>query len=186
MPAHTGLFVAFMALVSLAGIQKIADPRPTTGALAAAGLPSSRVVVLVLGALELVTGLAGIAIGGPVPALVAGVLYSCFALFVLNALVRDLPIHSCGCLGASDTPPSVIHLLINVAAVATMLMAVIDPVDLVAQVPSLGAGNAVALGLFTVSAVYLLYGALTVLPLTIGKSAVKHTMQAVQLSERSR
>lgn len=186
MPAHTGPFLAFMALVSLAGIQKVADPKPTTGALAAAGLPSSRIVVVALGALELVTGLAGIAIGGPVPALLAGVLYSGFALFVLNALVRDLPIHSCGCLGASDTPPSVIHVLVNVAAVATMLMAVIDPVDLVAQVPSLGIGDTVALGLFTVSTVYLLYGALTVLPLTIGKSAVNQRMQPIQLSERSR
>jgi hypothetical protein len=186
MPAHTGPVLAFMALLALAGIQKIADPKPTVGALAAAGLPASRVVVLALGCLEAATGVAGITIGGPVPALLAVGLYSGFAVFVVNALVRDLPLRSCGCLGASDTPPSVIHVLVNLAAVAAMLMAVIDPVDVIAQLSSLGTGEAVAFGLFTVGVVYLLYGTLTVLPLIVGRSTVSQSGQPIELSERSR
>ena len=184
MPAHIGPVLAFMALLALAGIQKIADPEPTTGALAAAGLPASRLVVFGLGGVELFTGLAGVAVGGPVPALIAGVLYSGFALFVVNALFRDLPIRSCGCLGASDTPPSPIHVIINVVAVAVMLVAVIEPVDVIAQLPSLGVGIGTAFLLFTGGVVYLLYGVLTVLPLNLAGSLPSNRGQFV--SERSR
>ena len=186
MPAHIGPALALMALLALAGIQKIADPKPTVGALAAARFPASRFGVYGLGVLELGTGLAGITIGGPIPAMLAAGLYLGFALFVVNALVRDLPIRSCGCLGATDTPPSVVHVLINGAAFATMLTAAVDPVNPIAELPALGIGNAIAFGLLTVGVVYLLYGALAVLPLTVGRSAMSDRVQPIQLTERSR
>lgn len=165
---HSGPVVAFMALLSLAGVQKIADPEPTSGALRATGLPGSRTVVFGLGLTELLIGIAGIALRSPLPALAASAFYSGFALFVVNALVRKLPIRSCGCLGATETPPSAVHVVVNVIAAATLLTGVFAPIDVISGLAAMGTGDAVAFVVFTGVSVYLLYGVLTVLPLREG------------------
>ncbi len=165
MPPHSGPVLALMALLALAGIQKLADPKPTSGALEAAGLPGSRPIVLSLGVAEISTGLTGVIFGGPIPALIAFGFYAAFALFVGNALFRKLPIRSCGCLGATETPPSTVHLVVNTAAAAAMVAAVYVPVDLIGSLTTLNLGEGFAFVLFTVGVVYLLYGVLAVLPL---------------------
>lgn len=182
MPAHSGPVLALLALLALAGAQKIADPEATVGALKAAGLPGTRTVVMALGAFELSTGVAGIVIGGRILPFVASGLYAGFALFVINALVRKLPIRSCGCLGASETPPSVIHVVVNVAAAGTLLLAVMSPVDVISQMPSLGVGDGLAFLLFTGGVVYLLNGTLTVLPLHVQRSRAARRESPVHLS----
>lgn len=184
MPPHSGPVVALLALLALAGIQKIADPKATQGALKVAGLPESRLIVLALGGVEIATGVSGIVVGGPIPAMVGVVFYTAFALFVGNALARKLPIRSCGCLGATETPPSTVHVVVNVVAAMTLALGVFTPVDLLAGISSLTTSESVAFAIFTIGVVYLLYGALTVLPLTsrrmpsvspIGLSAHPHT-----------
>lgn len=165
MPPHSGPVLALMALLALAGIQKIADPNSTSGALKAAGLPGSKPIVVALGVAEISTGSTGIVIGGPLPALIGLGLYAAFALFVANALVKRLPIRSCGCLGATETPPSTVHVVVNSAAAATLLIGVLAPVDLLGDVTSLTLGEGFAFLLMTSALVYLLYGALAVLPL---------------------
>lgn len=165
MPPHSGPVLALMALLALAGVYKISDPSPTSGALRAAGLPSSRRLVLGLGGLELITGLAGVFIGGPIPPLAAAAMYLSFALFVGNALWNRLPISSCGCLGARETPPSPVHVVVNLMGAAMLLVAFLSPVDFIGGLADLGLARGTAFTLFTIALVYLLYGALAVLPL---------------------
>ncbi len=67
-------------------------------------------------------GAAALLVGG-VFALGVAVSYVLFAVFVLAALRAGSPISTCGCLGKVDTPPSMIHVTLNlsfavVAAVA--------------------------------------------------------------------
>ena len=166
MPPHSGPVLALLALLALAGIQKIADPKPTQGALEASGLPGSRLIVFSLGGAEVATGVSGIAIGGPLPAAVGFCFYIAFALFVGNALARNLPIRSCGCLGATETPPSTVHVVVNLVAAMTTALGVFAPVDLLAGISTLTIGESVAFAIFTLAVVYLIYGVLTVLPLT--------------------
>lgn len=165
---HVGLVTAFMALLALAGLYKLVDQSPTSGALRAAGLPSSPIVVRLLGGLELVVGIAGIVDGGPIPALSGAILYAGFLVFVLEALRRRLPISSCGCLGATETPPTVAHVIVNLAAVATLVLGALFPIGMLGGLHEAELSTAVAFLLFTGAVVYLLHAVITVLPLRQG------------------
>jgi len=62
---------------------------------------------------EALLAAAGLAVGGPVVSVAAGVIYLAFAAFVALALRADAPIGRCGCLGAVDTPPSIGHVVLD-------------------------------------------------------------------------
>lgn len=114
------------ALLIVSGGAKIADRAPTAGALAAAGLPSRTWLVLVLGAGEVGAGTAAL-VGSVVGMLAQALLYLGFAGFVGLALIRHLPIQSCGCFGKPDTPPSATHVCINLTAAAAGLAMSFQP-----------------------------------------------------------
>jgi len=115
-PAMQGVFLISAILLSLSGGAKLADPAPTSGALAAAGLPSATVWARLLGGLEVVIAAVALTAGGAVGGAAVAVIYGAFAGFVLVALRRDLPIQSCGCFGKVDTPPSMLHVVADVVA----------------------------------------------------------------------
>ena len=71
---------------------------------------------MVLGIAELAAGTFGLLGGLPFGGFIVAAFYGLFFTFIVIALVRDLPIQSCGCLGRSDTPPTVIHAVANAAA----------------------------------------------------------------------
>ncbi len=110
-------YIAALLLVG-AGFMKVRDPAPTSGALAAAGLPAPRPAALTLGVAEIVIGAGALLVGGRWFGGAVAAVYSGFAGFVGVALARRLPIQSCGCFGRTDTPPSWLHVTSNVAAVA--------------------------------------------------------------------
>ncbi|HEX5722628.1 MAG TPA: MauE/DoxX family redox-associated membrane protein [Acidimicrobiia bacterium] len=112
-----GWFFLVAALLVWSGIRKFADPEPTSGALRAAGLPFSRLSVLVLASIEVGVGAMALLFSGRVYPWAVAVVYAGFAGFVGLAMSRRLPIASCGCFGKADTPPTWIHLVINLAAV---------------------------------------------------------------------
>jgi hypothetical protein len=109
-----------------------------------------------------VAGIAGTVLGGVASFGVAAI-YLAFAGFVAYALVRKIPIQSCGCFGKADTPPSWLHLGFNVlsaAAASGVALSRRPPVDVLGDQPLWGIPylGFVALGVWTV---YLL---LTELP----------------------
>lgn len=120
-----------LGLLGASGVVKLIDPDPTTGAMGAAGLPSSRSLSRVLGLFEILTAIVALSVGGA--AIVAGAgLYASFTVFTGFALYKRLPIQSCGCFGREDTPPTGLHLGYNiVASLALLALAVLDvaPID---------------------------------------------------------
>lgn len=150
-------FFIAAALLVMSGGSKIIDPAPTRGALAAARLPNGAWTAPALGAAEIIAGLTGIVFGG-LAAASAGLIYAGFAAFVVYALVRRLPIQSCGCFGKADTPPTWTHVGFNaISAVAGVGIAFSDaaPISLLAEQPAWGLPylGFVAIG---VAVVYLL------------------------------
>lgn len=165
MPVHSGPVTAVMILLLIAGAQKVFDPSTTSGALKAARLPSSPVLVRLLGLVEVGAGVAFLVWGGPIPVAVAAVLYAGFAWFVLNALIRKLPISSCGCLGSTETPPTFIHVGMNLAAVGVLIVGVVSPVGPLGGTLGAGWGEIIPYLLLVGVSTYMLYALLTVLPL---------------------
>jgi hypothetical protein len=112
--ATAGPFAAACVVLVFAGVSKIRRPVATRRAATALGLPASPTAVRVLGALEVVSAGAALAIGGVAAAAVA-VMYGALAFAAWRLLVRS-PGTACGCLGASDTPVTAVHVVVNVAA----------------------------------------------------------------------
>lgn len=114
-----GWYFMTAALLVLSGGTKLRDPEPTRGALRAARLPSSRSAVFGLAGAEVAVGALALGLTSPLFAAALGAVFLGFAGFVGLALVRDLPLQSCGCFGSSDTPPGWLHVALNLSAVAT-------------------------------------------------------------------
>lgn len=91
------------------------------GALGALGIAVGDRGVRVVAIAEVALGALALAVSGALVALAVAVSYACFALVVVVALVRQLPIDSCGCLGRLETPPGGRHLVaIGVALVGAL------------------------------------------------------------------
>lgn len=119
MAVLAGPFIVTAALLGAGGALKVARPATTAGALGQLGIPASNTAVRIGAAAELGIATAAIIDGSrPFAALVAAS-YLAFAAFVLVALRRDVPLSSCGCFGVQDTPPTAVHLAVNLAAAAT-------------------------------------------------------------------
>jgi hypothetical protein len=115
-----GPFAIAAVLLAVGGAAKAVRPRDTALALSAVGvkfprLLPGRVVVRVGGAVEAVVGVAALVVGGPVLCALVAASYLAFAGFVVVALRTGAPISSCGCFGKVDTPPSVVHVVLDVA-----------------------------------------------------------------------
>jgi hypothetical protein len=120
--ATAGPFAAACVVLVLAGVSKIRRPLATRPAAAALGLAASPAAVRSLGTLEVAAAGAALAIGGVAAAAVA-VLYGALALAAWRLLVRS-PGTACGCLGASETPVTATHVVVNVAAFFVAALAV--------------------------------------------------------------
>jgi hypothetical protein len=137
--ALSGPVLVLTALLALAGGFKLQRPAPTAGALRAMHLPNRLAYVRALGAAELVLGVAALVTGArPLLALTAAA-YLAFAAFVAAALLSGSPLQSCGCFGQLDTPPSAVHLTVNVTAAVVLLIAAAGnlpkPADVLADQP---------------------------------------------------
>ena len=105
--------------------------------------------------------------GGRYAWLLVAAAYLGFAGFVVLAMSRGGAVSSCGCFGAPDTPPTLVHVLVTVAASAVALAtAVGHPTG-----PLLGALADMPLGglpflLATGCCVWFAYAAVALLPRT--------------------
>lgn len=111
-----GPFVAAAVLLAVAGVPKLFRPASTAGAVASLRLPSSALLVRLLGAVELVLAGSALLTGSAYAAVGIAVAYAGFAGFVGLALARPQTLGSCGCFGRPDTPPTPAHLVVNLAA----------------------------------------------------------------------
>jgi hypothetical protein len=134
----TGPFLAACALLAIAGTMKIVRPDTAREAARALRLPGSAAAVRALGALELVLAAGGVMIGRGAALAVAG----CYALLTVTALVlwRRAPGTPCGCLGATATPASGAHVIVNAGAmlVAAICATGTSPLSVIAGQPLVG------------------------------------------------
>ena len=164
MGVWAGPFLVASLLLAAAGALKAYHPAPTVGALRTMGLAVPAAAVRVGGGLEAALGVSAAVTGDRVLAALVAVSYVAFTGFVVLALVRRVPIGSCGCFGKEDTPPSPVHLVVNVSAIVAATAVALGPGGSLAEV----LGDQPAFGLpflvFVAGAAYLSYLALTVLP----------------------
>jgi hypothetical protein len=127
MTVLAGPFTIAAALLAVGGAMKAARPADTANALRGVGLPGWPTAVRVGGLVEIAVGVSAVVVGGTVSAVLVAVSYAAFTGFVLEALRRQAPIASCGCLGKADTPPTRLHIGINLVAVAAAVAVAADP-----------------------------------------------------------
>ncbi|MGI9080275.1 MAG: MauE/DoxX family redox-associated membrane protein [Acidimicrobiales bacterium] len=114
-----GSYVAAAVLLGLGGALELRRPAATVGALRAMGAPASASVVRSGAAVAVVISFGAVAGLGRPFALAVSVAYLLLAAFVLAALMRHVPLQSCGCFGKEDTPPTTGHLAVNLVAAVT-------------------------------------------------------------------
>jgi hypothetical protein len=164
MGAWAGPFLVAALLLTVAGALKAVDPATTAGALRRAGWPGSPLGVRIGGAVEVVIGVSAIVTGAPLPAALVALSYLLFTGFVVYALVRHLPVGSCGCFGKVDTPPSVVHVVVNLGAVVTATAVALGPGGGVGEVLADQELLGLPFLLLVGTATYSAFLALTVLP----------------------
>ena len=76
-----------LGLLGASGIAKLIDPEPTTGAMAAARLPSSNLLTRLLGSAELVVAFGALAVGGRLPVAAGALFYLAFGVFTSAATI---------------------------------------------------------------------------------------------------
>lgn len=162
-----GLYLAVTALLALGGVLKVLRPNETATALAALGLPSQSFVIRGLGLVEIVIGIVAFGTGHPIASLLTAGAYMSFAGFVLIARRAKTPVQSCGCFGKAETPPSIIHITVNLMAAGVAVLIAIWPIPALTELLSDQPGAGVPLLLLTAVIIYLLYVALTALPQTL-------------------
>lgn len=166
MSVAAGPFVIAATLLALGGVLKAWKPLDTANALRGVGIPAGPMVVRFGGVVEAVIGVWALASGDRASAILVAVSYLGFIGFVLLALVRDAPIASCGCFGKADTPPSWVHVGLNLVAFGAAVAVAAQPgaglVDVIADQPLAG----VPFLLLVATGVFLSFLALTLLPRT--------------------
>ncbi len=105
--------LAASSLLLGSGAAKLRRPAPAAAALHELGLPAAGRVVAIGAVVELVVGTAML-VRPHLGATAACALSLLFAALVALQLLRGSRL-SCGCLGSRDTPPSRLHLVLNLA-----------------------------------------------------------------------
>jgi len=151
MDVATALYASAAVLLVVAGAVKVARPASTVDLLEDLGAPQVDVVpahrlVWVMGFVEIVVGVAALAVGGLALALFVSAFYVIFALSVVQAL--SVGASSCGCFGRVEAPPSWIHVAGNaVFAIASAVAAAgRTPLEVMADQPAGGIGFVVLIG----------------------------------------
>ncbi len=126
-----GVYLIAAGLLVAAGAGKAARPDDTARAMVALvpGKPSFRLVrwSVRVGALaEAALGLAAIAFPRPATAALVALSYLCFFGVVAFTRRRGGPLATCGCFGRPDTPPTGLHLIIDLGLAAAALAVAAD------------------------------------------------------------
>lgn len=162
-----GPYLAVTALLALGGGLKVVRPTETATAIAALGLPSQSFLIRGLGMVEIVIGVWAFGTSHPIASMLTAAAYLGFAGFVLIARRAETPVQSCGCFGKAETPPSILHVMVNLAAAGVAALMATRPIPELTELLADQPGAGVPLLLLTGVIIYLLYVALTALPQTL-------------------
>jgi hypothetical protein len=116
MSVLAGPFAIAAVVLALGGALKALEPGDTAHALRTLGFPVGRSAVRVGGAVEAVLATAALVTGMSVLVGLVAISYMAFAGVVVVALRSGRPISSCGCFGKVDTPPSWVHIGVDLAS----------------------------------------------------------------------
>lgn len=163
MVALAGPYFMFATLLIVSGLPKLSNPASTAQALEGIGLPPRRWLGQAVGVTEIAVGIAAIAIGGRIAAAAVALLYTGFAAFIVVAM-RSSSVRSCGCFGTEDTPPSPLHLVIDIAAAGFATALVFSPVGDITAVMGATPWAGVPLLLLVVVGAWLSLLVLTLVP----------------------
>ncbi|PPK98070.1 DoxX-like protein [Kineococcus xinjiangensis] len=156
-------FLAGCLLLLGAGVAKLRRPQSTSQALRTQGLPSSVLLVRLLGAGEVVLAVAALA-GLPAAAGLTALAYAAFTGFLLLALLRGRPLSSCGCFGEPDLPPTWAHAVLTAVAAVVCAAVAAGGAAGVPAVLALGPAAAVAVAASAALVWWLALQVLTALP----------------------
>ena len=132
-----GAFWVVSLVLLASGVTKLLDPAPLGAALVELGvLPAGEpargaLAGRVLGAVELLVGGAALVVGGRLTAVLVMLSYLVFTVIVAASWRRGL--RSCGCFGASSSPPTALHVALNAVSTCVALGAVVAPAPAVAD-----------------------------------------------------
>jgi hypothetical protein len=129
------------------------------GALRALGMPLATDWVRAIAGAEVIVGMLAWSVSSRVLSALVAVSFAAFFGVTVLALVRRLPIDSCGCLGKLETPPSWRHLVVLGVAFLGALGVTIDPAPALFERIADGA-DGVALAVLVVVGLLLAIGAL--------------------------
>jgi hypothetical protein len=116
MTVLAGPFAIATVVLAIGGALKAMGPAETAYALRLLRLPSAPLLVRAGGVFEVVIAVGALVTGATVLAFVVALSYAAFAVVVMLALDAGTPISSCGCLGRIETPPSWVHVGIDLVA----------------------------------------------------------------------
>ena len=149
-PAAVGPLLVGAVILVVAGAAKLFRPRETALALRLSGVPASSSAVRLGALVEIGVATGAMFTGAPVLCIAVGLSYVAFAAFVGVALVRGLPLSSCGCLGEPDAPPTGVHVGLDLVLAAGAFWAAVNglgsPLGSLLHRPVLGAGLAIGVG----------------------------------------
>ena len=161
MTALVGPFLIVSVILGLGGVAKLASPIPARRAVRAVGVEAPLFAVRLLGATEIGLAVAAILKGGTLLPIAVGMAYIAFAAFVV-LLLRTSAGTSCGCFGSASTPPSALHVIINLASAGVAFGA--TGVDGLRTTLDDQAGAGLPLVALVVVGAYALFLVLTALP----------------------
>jgi hypothetical protein len=162
-------FFGTALLLVTSGWAKLWRPGAAAGALRAAGLPSTNRVARLLGAVEGAVGLGCLLASGRQLSIALAVLYLGFAGFLVVLLRSPHRSGSCGCVGATEAPPTWLHFLLDLGAALTGLAVAARPVPGLAPFAAdLGLGG-VPFVIGVALCAYLLHLLLVYLPVITGR-----------------
>jgi hypothetical protein len=133
-----GLYLVAAGLLVVAGVAKALHPDDTARALAALtprgraapSLGSARRLVRAVASAEAALGIAALTLPRPLTAALVALSYAAFGVVVAYARRRGGPLATCGCFGRPDTPPTRVHLALDLAlAVAAAVTAARAPLQ---------------------------------------------------------
>ncbi len=160
-----GPFYALAMVLGAAGVLKAYRPASAARALSDVGLAVPAGLVRAGALAEVLVAIGALVLGNRLFALLVAVSYLLFAVFVGMALARDVPVSSCGCFGAGDTPPTALHLAVNTAGALIAGLVALDPAGATGRgVMGDGLLSPAVFLASTVATAALMYLALTSLP----------------------